>query len=135
MKNWNEMCGQILKLAFIDGDDLVVATTLGTWVWTPEGDCCAQASLDTDGIVLEEMAALSGQDLIRAEAESGGSEEGCDLGHDITFYKIIGEESDVTFTLHVRHNGYYAGRLTLKSYEEKSILELLADTGKTADFN
>lgn len=136
MSSWSEMCGQILKLEFINGDDLLVETSTGVWHWSPDGDCCARASVDNDGIVLEEMKSMVGQNIIRAEAEYGADLNAGDEhaeAHDITFYKIIGDSMDITFTLHVRHNGYYGGRLALQAFRERSPVELLADTQRYID--
>jgi hypothetical protein len=130
------MGGQILKLEFVNGDDLRVETTTGIWLWSPEGDCCARASVDNDGIVLEEMRSMVGQNIVRAELGFGDDPNKGDEyaeAHDITFYKIIGSEKDISFTLHVRHNGYYGGRLECKEFHEKSPIELLADTQRYVD--
>jgi hypothetical protein len=114
---WEGMKGTITSLRFEDDQYLVVETDEAWWKWVPVGDCCADAYIDVDDTTLEEMEALVGQEIVSLSVEDGGNYS---IGHDnwdtrtIHFYRIQGNESGVTFTLHVDHNGYYDGQLELK---------------------
>lgn len=122
---WSDMRGRILEIA-ISEDRLAIRTDLGVWAWIPEGDCCAHAYLDVTDIVRDEIAAMVGQTIVRAELGAFSSVENRDAASlrrarvrprdqndtvDTQFYKIIGGSDDLTLTLYTEHNGYYGGTL------------------------
>lgn len=114
MINEQEWCGikGVIKAIEIDDIDVVTITTdKGTWMFEPEGDCCASAYLHEVDTARIEAVDLIGQTVVKASVESADSIEEEGGVKDIHFYTLQGDKSCLTLTLYVEHNGYYGGWL------------------------
>jgi len=92
--------------------DLIrVVTDQGTWLFRGYGDCCTQIHIDAP--LHEEMEAMVGQRVMSAEVVSEHDRQinDYDEAHDIHWYKLQGDKSNLTIVLHAHHNGYYGGSL------------------------
>lgn len=112
---WSDMKG-VIEAINVQPDFISILTSDGLWSFTPVGDCCAHAYLAPDE-TQDECHQMIGVRIVNAE-EAGCTtiEDPCAEQHDISFYKIIGDKGDITFGLHVEHNGYYGGWLEPSSF-------------------
>lgn len=112
---WQRNDGTELLLFFVEGQTMML---------TAEGDCCANAyieSVDTPEWMIGVVTRTEARDATDASGVSGETASGDVL--DVTFYEISTKRGTCVIELRVEHNGYYGGTIDGSSVDVNLPLE------------
>ena len=111
MRKHNDLCGlEGRTLTGVrkseDGERLVLSFDDGDETWEAEGDCCANAWVESINIMATLPAVLTGREERELDAQEVDHEV-----LDVCFYSLRTSTGHVDIELRVGHNGYYGGWL------------------------